>query len=101
MWRLTLFALLLVGCSQAAERSVRSERRAANIAAVRAEIGKTPPTRRYRYDSGEMLVWDVPFDDGTGILEANRCILWRDAEFKTSSLSCVSQLDYPEVPDGQ
>jgi len=33
-------------------------------------------------------VIDVPVLDSTGLLDVQRCFVWRDQEFRSSTLSC-------------
>ena len=90
MWRvLLLLALLpLAGCNEAPAENVKVDKRAARISASEESLAKTPPLRTYRYDSGQLLVLEIPFKDSDGFLETHRCLIWRDSEFKSSTLSC-------------
>lgn len=92
MRALCLVVVLLSGCFSEPEKpnaGVRKERQAKAAAA----IAKTPTPRTYRYTDGELRVLDVPSADKNGFMEAQRCFLWRDTEWKTSSLSCSGQAD--------
>lgn len=89
--RLALLACLLLliqGCSDAPAENVKAAKRAARIESADAALSKIPPIRSYRYDSGQLLVFEIPFKDSDGLLETHRCLVWRDAEFKSASLSC-------------
>jgi hypothetical protein len=70
----------------------RKERRERRQAAAEGALGKTPQPRTYRYQDGELRVMEVPSADKFGYVDHQRCYIWRDTEFKTSSISC------PEAP---
>lgn len=78
--------VLLGGCFSDAKpvRNVRKERAEKTDAAM----AKTPVPRTYRYPDGEMRVFEVPVKDPVGGLEYQRCYVWKDQEFKTSTISC-------------
>lgn len=42
---------------------------------------------------GELLVIEVPVKDITGEVDTQRCYVWRDHEFRTSTISCGQQPD--------
>lgn len=83
----TLAALLLVGCADDAPpvaRKTPADRKAKADAA----LAKTPVPRTYTMNGNQLLVIDVPVADSSGFVESQRCFVYRDAEFKTSTMSC-------------
>lgn len=67
----------------------------------RSELAAQQPPKvtRHRLENGELLVLDVPVVLQYGGLDAAKCFLWRDYEFKTASLQCPSDAEGP-VPTG-
>lgn len=49
--------------------------------------------RSYRFDGSELKVIEVPVKDGSGFVDMQRCFVWRDAEFKSATLSCGQMPD--------
>ena len=97
---LVFLVVLLAGCSDSPEKPSRQsvlEKRAARIAKAEATVRITPTPRTYRFDGSELKVFDVPVRDSRGFVEAQRCFLWRDAEYRTSTLSCPAEQQEPEV----
>jgi len=64
-------------------------------------VSKTPVPRTYRLPSGELQVIDLPTADSSGWLNMQRCFLWRDLEFKQSSLSCEPPHEVGDRPPEQ
>jgi hypothetical protein len=92
MWiRLTL-VLALAACSDAPAGKVTTKRQDRQ-AAAEAALAKTPEPRSYRFDGNELKIIDVPVKDASGFLDLARCFVWRDAEFRTASLSCGTRPD--------
>lgn len=95
-------ALVLTSCSDpAADKKYRAERVAKRMEAADAILSKTPVPRSYRIDGNELKVIDVPIKDGSGYLDNQRCFVWRDAEFKSATLSCgqMPEIVLPAQPD--
>jgi len=46
--------------------------------------------RVHKLNGNQMLVVDTPTVDKYGYVDVRRCFVWRDAEFKTSSMQCPS-----------
>lgn len=94
--RWVLVLLLVAGCSGDPDptlRNARAEKVKARAKAAEAVLSVTPQPRTYRLDAGELKVLDVPAADSSGFLETHKCFVWRDIEFKTSSISCSHQPD--------
>ena len=88
-----LVAVGLAGCgdpapsttlARAAQRQERAEK----------ALSTTPVPRSYRIDGNELKVIEVPVKDGSGFVDTQRCFVWRDAEFRSATLSCGQM---PEV----
>jgi hypothetical protein len=87
--RIALIAVLLAGCSGEPSKPVRPYKTLAERKALAQEgLAKTPTPRTYRIDGNELKVIDVPVLDSTGLLDVQRCFVWRDQEFRSSTLSC-------------
>lgn len=85
--------LLLAACGAAeAERPRRTTKERQEAAEVLLQ--RAPVPRTYRYAEGELRVLEVPVKDGSGFVDQQRCMLWRDEVFKTATLSCGQM---PEV----
>lgn len=88
-----LCGAFLLGCSDAPagkpKRSAQDRRDAAEAA-----LSQTPTPRSYRFDGNELKIIDVPVKDGAGFIDTQRCFVWRDAEFRSATLSCGQM---PEV----
>lgn len=91
MWRLLLL-LVVVGCSEAPTGKPFKTRQD-RLAAAEEALSKTPVPRSYRFDGNELKIIEVPVKDSSGFVDLTRCYVWRDAEFRTSSLSCGVQPD--------
>lgn len=89
---LLLFAGSLLGCSDAPagnqKRSAQDRREAAEAA-----FAKTPQPRSYRFDGNELKIIDVPVKDSSGFIDSQRCFVWRDAEFRSATMSCGQMPD--------
>ncbi len=82
-------AIVLSACSEApavTPKPTAKEKREFQDAA----LSKTPVPRSYRLDGGELKVIDVPVAASARYFESQRCFVWRDLEFKTSSISCAA-----------
>ena len=86
--------ILLFGCSDSSQPV--ASKRAQKIEKAAELINKTPKPHTYQIDSNQMVVIEVPTADEYGYVETQRCYIWRDAEFKTSSMSCPA--DQTQVP---
>lgn len=83
-------SVILVGCSDTvAEKPHKTRQERAQDA--EAVLSKTPVPRTYRIDGSELKVIDVPVKDASNFVDVQRCFVWRDAEFKTATLSCGQQ----------
>lgn len=88
-------AALLAGCadddiSTAAARKAHADKRQAKADAA---LSKTPVPRTYQVGPNQLQVLDIPVSDGSGFVETQRCLVWRDAEFKTATMSCPQQAE--------
>lgn len=94
-YRLILLAVALVvaGCGDTVAEKTRLSRQKREESA-QLLLSKTPQPQVYYLDGNELKVIEVPVRDSTGNVDVQRCFLWRDQEFKTSTLSCGQM---PEV----
>jgi len=86
--RWLLLALLLAGCS-GGEPTRPARTKAQRLQDAELALGKTPVPRVYRMGGNELQVVEFPVADSGGWLERQRCFVWRDAEFRTASISCA------------
>lgn len=86
-----LVLLVLAGCGGPPAEAPRSK--PARAAAAEKRLQEGPTARTYPVRGGELLVIEVPVKDLTGGVDTQRCYVWRDLEFKTSTLSCGQQPD--------
>jgi outer membrane biogenesis lipoprotein LolB len=89
---LLVSALVLTGCSDTAAEKPRKTRQE-RAADAQAQLSRTPESRTYRFDGNELRVVEVPVKDSTDFVDIQRCFIWRDQEFKTSTMSCGQQPD--------
>jgi hypothetical protein len=81
--RLALVCLLLIGCSADVEAPKPRPRAALEE--------RAPKVQRFPVNGGEIVVLDVVSRDILGMLESQRCFVWRDAQYATSSLQCLPE----------
>lgn len=98
-WPPILALLCLAACDDAPvepqrRAELREERREKRLQAAEVKLAKTPVPRTYRYPDGELRVLQVLVPDGSGFVEQQQCFVWRDLEFKTSTISCPSRQVY-------
>lgn len=95
---LVLAALLLGSCSdREPSPEARKDRREKRQKAAEAALQKTPSPKSYLYKDGELRVLEVPSADKFGYVEYQRCFIWRDEAFKTSSISCHENMPMPPL----
>jgi hypothetical protein len=93
-WLILLVLGVLSGCGSAEgevrpRKTLKERQEAAEVL-----LGKTPVPRTYRFADGELRVMEVPVRDGGGFVDVQRCFIWRDDAYRSSSLSCGQM---PEV----
>lgn len=83
--RWLLLLALLAGCSDPPDTkpAKRDRQRAAQEA-----MAKPPVTKFYRIGENALQVIELPVQDTSGFVDIQRCFVWRDAEFRTASISC-------------
>lgn len=95
---------MLAGCGGPTDEEAKASRRdyrAARAKANEAKLAAPPGTRIHQVGGNQLVVLDVPVPGIAGIVvERQRCFVWRDAEYKTASLSCPhppeASLDDPD-----
>lgn len=73
---------------KAAANSVTATQREARAQAI---VSKGPETRMTATTMGDIIEVDIPQKTPLGLVELQRCVVWRDHGNKTSSLSCVAE----------
>lgn len=102
---LLLLAVTLGGCSgddrpvSAANEALSAQRKQA----VQAALNAGPQTRSWQTSEGAVIELTIPRASITGRrVEYQRCIVWRDAITKSSSMHCdrddFDPADYPTDP---
>ena len=66
------------------------QKRVKKEADVALAISKPLSPRMLQAGVHELVVLDVPSSAGMELIEKQRCYVWRDAEFKTATISCPS-----------
>ena len=87
MLKYLLIALLLVGCSDKPKPD-RAARKQERIEAAKVIVKRTPQPKTYRIDGHQLIMVELPESDDQGYIEAHKCFIWRDAEYKTATMSC-------------
>lgn len=87
-----LVSALVAGCGDTPADKPKLSRQQREEAA-RLLLSKTPEPKVYHLNGNELKVIEVPVKDSTGHVDVQRCFLWRDQEFKTSTLSCGQMPD--------
>lgn len=90
---LLLATLLLASCTPDAPK-VANRTPAERAARAEEKLVVLPPPRTYPVGQNELLVMEVPVADSDHFVDKQRCFVWRDAEFKQSTMSCGQQ---PEI----
>lgn len=88
-------AALFAGCADddintAMARKAHAEKRQAK---AEAALSKTPVPRVYSLQGNQLQVIEVPVADASGFVEMQRCFIFRDQEFKQTTMSCGQQPD--------
>lgn len=90
LWPIVI-PLLLAGCPNnppvdtAAASKANKERRLAKADAV---LNTPPVPRTYIVQGNQIQVVEIPVADTFGFVEMRRCFIFRDHEFKQSTMSC-------------
>lgn len=86
-------ALLATGCGKSAEteRAEREKRKEERAAQAESKLNAPLGVRVHQTDKGEVLSIAVPYKDEFGFVKLQPCFVWRDKEFKTSTLSCAAE----------
>jgi hypothetical protein len=91
---LILLLLALSGCKDAPADNKQAKKQAMKEQA-KLVVSKTPQPRTYNFDGHQLVVVDIPSADEAGYVEVQKCYVWRDVEFKTSSISCPAEQSSP------
>ena len=95
MFRFTVFGLVLVLSGCGGEKIAQPRlTTAARLAHAETQLAKPPVPRTYTIQGNQIQVVELPVADTSGFVDQQRCFIYRDVEFKTSSISCESR---PEV----
>jgi hypothetical protein len=82
-------AIIVVACTEAPANEVKvpiEQRRAA----AEAALAKTPVARTFDIGEHQLLMFNVPVKTIGGLVEYQRCMVWRDREFRSATLQCPS-----------
>lgn len=86
---LLLFAcVVLSACDGKPTPQESSQQHAAHVASAASAASLPLTPRVLRAGANELLVLDVPSVTFETMISRQRCYVWRDAEFKTATISC-------------
>ena len=92
---LAIIAPLLAGCDQ-----ISPPKKPPVRSVIGEGLANIVPTQVTRSINGnQLLVIDVPVQSLGSLTEVHHCFVWRDLDFKTSSISCANERDFEIKPD--
>ena len=94
IWLLAIPALL-AGCADDDINTVAARKAHADKRQAKAEaaLSKTPVPRTYPVGQNQLQVVEVPVADSSGFVDIQRCFIFRDQEFKQTTMSCPQQAE--------
>lgn len=94
LWPL-LILLAVAGCSNNTGEAPATSKASREKRLEKSEVAlsKTPVPRTYTIQGNQLQVLNIPVLNDSGFVEMQRCVVWRDAEFKTASISCPQQAE--------
>lgn len=93
---LLISIIFLAGCSDDESITIAkttAERHIERRAKAEEQLNKTPASRIYAIGDNQMIVIDVSAADSGGFVEIQHCYIWRDREFRQSTMSCGQLAD--------
>ena len=85
---LALLIFALAACSNDPEPVVKVNRIQSRLRAADDKISKTPLPISYPVKGNELMVMEIPVKNSLGFVDTHRCFVWRDKEFKNTTMSC-------------
>jgi hypothetical protein len=85
---LVLVALAGCGQSEAPSPKATREAREARVKKAQEAAAQPPRVQRHAVAGGELLVLEVPVALPYGLVDMQHCFIWRDAEFRSASMTC-------------
>lgn len=79
---------VFAACDSKPTTQESKQQRATRVANIAVTVNKPLMPRVLQAGAHELVVLDVPSAQGTTLVERQRCYVWRDAEFKTATISC-------------
>lgn len=89
-------ALVLAGCGRASGEDTSQADRAHRA----KEAAEQPPAvNRFTMEHGEFIVMRVPMLISRTLVDWQTCYVWRDAEYRTSSMQCPADggMEPPDI----
>jgi len=83
--------------ARSGEPAPKGERRKARADRVAADLAQPVRTHRWAVGEHELVLVEAPASNGFTVVR-KQCFVWRDAQFRTASLSCTSETDELEPP---
>jgi len=83
-----------LGCSGAPDTgpAAKAERRKARADRIAADLAQPVRTHRWAVGEHELLLIEAPASNGTTVVR-KQCFVWRDAQFRTATMSCTEETD--------
>lgn len=86
-----VIVMLLAGCDGSPKVANRTP--AERAARAEEKLSVPPVPRTYAVGDNQLVVVDVPVSDSEHFVDRQRCFIFRDTEFKQSTMSCGQQPD--------
>lgn len=83
---------LLSSCSDDKPKPASTdEKKAARAAKAEKQLSQPPTNIIHNINGNQLIVIDFPVRMYKDFVDTKRCFVWRDAEFKTSSMTCEQE----------
>lgn len=89
-WSIVI-VMVLVACDNSPKPANRTP--AERAARAEEKLSVPPVPRTYAVGDNQLVVVDVPVKDSEHFVDKQRCFIFRDTEFKQSTMSCGQQPD--------
>ena len=83
--------VLLSACSGDQKVATTAEKKVARAAKVQQALSLPATQTIHHINGNQLIVIDFPVRMANDFADMKRCFVWRDEEFKTSSISCEQE----------